>query len=278
MFSELMNLRRESQTRFEGARAPDCGVRLFGGQFMAQSLMAAQATLAEDREAHSLHAYFLRPGDPELPIDLSVEVVRDGRTFSSRQVVAKQNERELFRMMVSFQTETQSLDYTAAVMPDVPPPEEVEYTYNQFTCEQTGRDDWPGSARPIDIRYINPPAERGVAVVESQLMWMRISTPIPDGARTHFAGLAYLSDSTVVDHLMLPHGLRWQDEGFEGASLDHALWFHRPARADEWLLFVQTAQTTGAGRGLGSGQFFDRAGNLVATCVQEGLMRWSQAT
>jgi transcriptional regulator with XRE-family HTH domain len=143
-------------------------------------------------------------------------------------------------------------------------------------AQQTGESDWHGSARPMDIRYINPPSgSRGEPVTERQLMWMKIPERLPDEPAVHRAALAYLSDSTLVDHVMLPLGLRWQDPDFQGASLDHAMWFHSPARADEWLLFEQTVETTGGGRGLASGRFFNRSGTLVATCLQEGLMRWS---
>ena len=253
---------------------PDKGDSTFGGQFLAQCLAAAHATLDADRAVHSLHAYFLRPGDVDLPTHIEVEAVRDGRSFSSRQAVARQQGKEVFRMTASFQVPGESPEYTDAGMPQVPPPEQVSFTYDDFTLQQTGEGSWYGSDRPMDIRYINPPGARGEPVTEPQRMWMRIDATLPDDPRVHHAGLAYLSDSTLVDHIMLPLGRRWQDEGFLGTSLDHAMWFHRFARADEWLLFEQNVETTGSGRGLASGRFFDRSGKLVATCVQEGLMRW----
>ena len=152
----------------------------------------------------------------------------------------------------------------------------MSYTYDDFTLEQSGADAWHGSDRPVDIRYINPPTEpRGVPVTETQLMWMRIPESLPNACFVHQAGLAYLSDTTVVDHVMLPLGMRWQDTGLEGTSLDHAMWFHRPARADEWLLFAQDVEATGGGRGLARGRLYTRRGQLAATCVQEGLMRWN---
>jgi acyl-CoA thioesterase-2 len=274
MFMSIMALQDHGPDRFNAPEPPDKGARLFGGQFMAQSLRAAQETLQADRSVHSFHAYFLRPGDVNMPVELSVTRVRDGRSFSSREIVATQRNKELFRMLASYQTPAQTPDYSGRQMPDVPAPEDVEFTYNDFTLQQTGGVDWHGINRPMDIRYINPPIER-VPITESQLMWMRISETLPEDPAIHLAGLAYLSDSTLVDHVMLPHGLRWQDSDFAGASLDHAMWFHRPARADEWLLFVQSVESTGAGRGLSRGQFFDRAGRLIATCMQEGLMRWS---
>ncbi len=276
MFAPLLDLVSIGDNRFVAPPSPDKGERMFGGQFLAQCLAAAQATVADDRQVNSLHGYFLRPGDVDLDVGLHVVEVRDGRSFSSRQVVAQQRGKELFRMLVSYQVPDESPEYMGFVMPEVPPPEEVTYTYEDFTLAQSGDDAWYGTDRPMDIRYINPPsAVRGVPVTETQLMWMRIPEALSDAPHVHQAGLAYLSDSTIVDHIMLPLGMRWQDTGLEGTSLDHAMWFHRPARADEWLLFAQTVEATGGGRGLASGRLYSRRGELAATCVQEGLMRWS---
>lgn len=276
MFAPLLDLVSIGDNRFVAPPSPDKGERMFGGQFLAQCLAAAQATVADDRQVNSLHGYFLRPGDVDLDVGLHVVEVRDGRSFSSRQVVAQQRGKELFRMLVSYQVPDESPEYMGFVMPAVPPPEEVTYTYEDFTLAQSGDDAWYGTDRPMDIRYINPPsAVRGVPVTETQLMWMRIPEALSDAPHVHQAGLAYLSDSTIVDHIMLPLGMRWQDTGLEGTSLDHAMWFHRPARADEWLLFAQTVEATGGGRGLASGRLYSRRGELAATCVQEGLMRWS---
>ena len=276
MFAPLLDLVSIGDNRFVAPPSPDKGERMFGGQFLAQCLAAAQTTVADDRQVNSLHGYFLRPGDVDLDVDLHVVEVRDGRSFSSRQVVAQQRGKELFRMLVSYQVPDESPEYMGFVMPAVPPPEEVTYTYEDFTLAQSGDAAWYGADRPMDIRYINPPsAVRGVPVTETQLMWMRIPEALSDAPHVHQAGLAYLSDSTIVDHIMLPLGMRWQDTGLEGTSLDHAMWFHRPARADEWLLFAQTVEATGGGRGLASGRLYSRRGELAATCVQEGLMRWS---
>ena len=255
MFTELLELQISGETRFDVLPSPAKDERVFGGQFLAQSLQAAQLTVDDEREVHSLHAYFLRPGDVDLPMRFTVGIVRDGRAFSARQVVAEQQGRTLFHMLVSFQRPDNTPLYACETMPEVPPPEEVMVTYDEFTLQQTGEEDWPGSKRPMDIRYINPPGKRGIPVNEAQLMWMRLSEPLSSDPRLHRAGLVYLSDSTIVDQVMLPHGLRWQDDDFIGVSLDHAMWFHQSARADEWLLFVQNAEATGKGRGLASGRF-----------------------
>ncbi len=276
MFAPLLKLSTTGDDRFTAPPSSDQGERTFGGQFLAQCLAAAQTSVAGDRHVNSLHGYFLRPGDVDLPLQLTVERIRDGRSFSSRQVIAEQRDKELFRLLASFQVPTRTPEYVGTAMPVVPPPEQVSQSYDGFTIARTGTDTWQESWRPMDIRYINPPgAGRGVPVTDSQLMWMRIDDVLPDAPGVHHAGLAYLSDSTLIDHLMLPLGRRWQDPGFDGTSLDHGMWFHRFARADDWLLFVQTVETTGGGRGLASGRFYNRAGDLVATCMQEGLMRWT---
>jgi acyl-CoA thioesterase-2 len=160
-------------------------------------------------------------------------------------------------------------------MPQVPRPDAVTLTYAEYSRRESGNANWHGDVRPMDIRYVNPPsAPRGVPVTEDQRLWMRISEALDDDAATHACALAYLSDSTLVDHVVLPHGRRWQDPRLQSTSLDHAMWFHRPSRADAWLLFDQRAESTGRGRGLASGRFFTEAGELVATCMQEGLIRW----
>ncbi len=283
VFRNLMTLTRAADLdaartateRFVAPSAPDRGERMYGGQLLAQCLAAAQQTVEADRAVHSLHAYFARPGDAHEALDVVVERLRDGRTFSLRDALAEQGGRMLFRLSASFQVPAQTPEYTGRTLPQVPSPEDVTVTYDDFTLAQTGQSDWHGAARPMDIRYVNPPsAPRGEPVTEAQLVWVRINEDLPDDPALHQAGLAYLADSTLVDHVMLPLGLRWQDEDFEGVSLDHAMWFHRAARADEWLLFEQTVEVTGGGRGLVSGRFFTWAGELVATCLQEGLMRW----
>lgn len=278
LFAHLVTPEALGNGEFSAPESPDKGDTVFGGQFIAQCLTAAHTTVDGGKQANSLHAYFLRPGDVHLPVTISVQPVRDGRSFSWRQTIARQHGRELFHMLVSYQAPVESPEYARPEAPAVPPPEDVSFTYDDFTLNQLGEDSWYGMHRPLEIRYINPPASPpGEPVTESQLMWMRISERLPDDPAIHHAGIAYLSDASLIDHVMLPHGLRWQDEGFAGTSLDHAMWFHRFARADEWLLFEQIIDSTGGGRGLARGYFFDRAGLLIATCMQEGLMRWSAA-
>lgn len=275
MFTELLDLEQIDDWKFVAREAPDKGERLYGGQFLAQCVRAAALTLPPDRYVNSLHAYFLRPGHVDERIDLDVHAVRDGRTFSTREIVASQAGKERFRVVTSHQVEEVTPQYQSVSMPDVPAPESVTLTYNDFTIAMMDSDDWHGVNRPFDIRYINPPADNREPVTEPQLMWMRILPTLNDEPGTHQCGLAYLADSSLIDHVMLPHGLRWQDPGFVGASLDHSMWFHAPCRADEWLLYIQNVEATGRGRGLSRGRFLTAQGQLVATCMQEGLMRWS---
>ena len=270
-----MALEAVGERLFQAPPPPDKGEATFGGQLLAQCLAAAQATVPNGRAVHSLHAYFLRPGDVHFPAAISVEEVRDGRAFSCRQAQVRQGGKERFRMLASFQVSAQAPEYQGPKAPQVAPPEAAPLTYDDFVLGQTGADAWHGAQRPVDIRYLNPPtAPQGEPVTENQLMWMRIPEPLPDDPHLHRAALAYLSDASLVDHIVLPHGLRWQDGDFGGTSLDHAMWFHRFARADQWLLFEQCVESTGGGRGLARGYFFDPAGTLIATCMQEGLMRW----
>ena len=277
MFLPLIDLQRTDDA-FIAPDSPDKGDATFGGQFLAQSLAAAYQTLEDDRAVHSLHAYFLRPGDVDQTTTLAVTTIRDGRSFSSREVRASQSGKEVFRLVASFQVAEESPVYDRATMPPVPPPDAVATTYDDFTLSVTHPQGdetwWYGADRPLEIRYINPPTSTE-AVTEPQLMWMKIADALPDDPAIHAAGLAYLSDSTLIDHILLPHGGRWQEDGFLGTSIDHSMWFRRPARADEWLLFEQTVETTGAGRGLANGRIFDTDGKLIATCMQEGLMRWT---
>ena len=275
-FASLIDLSAVGGDVFQAPASPERSGRMYGGQFLAQGLAACALTMEEGRDVHSLHAYFLRPGDVDLPIELEVERVRDGRSFSARVVRMTQHDKELFRMMASFHVPEQGEDYAGAQMPDVPPPETVSLTYNEFSRLNDEASDWDGESRPMDIRYINPPAASpGEPVLEPQRLWMRVPEELSDEWAVHFAGLAYLSDSTLIDHVVLPHGRRWQEPELNGASLDHAMWFHHRARADEWLLFDQQVGATGHGRGFAHGRFFDKNGRLVASCAQEGMIRWT---
>lgn len=266
---------------FVGPASPERSGATYGGQLMAQAVAAAYRTVDDDRRIHSLHALFLRAGAVDETTRWQVEQVRDGRSFSARSVSGHQSGREIFRVMTSFHVPEQGLDHqpTADVdLESLPGPDEVTTTYIDF-CNghpDTAGADWHGEDRPMDIRYIDPPDPAGGPVEDGpQLMWCRVSEPLPDDPAVHDAALAYLADSTLIDHVMLPHGRRWHDGSLTGVSLDHAMWFHRSARADQWLLYEQGVESTGGARGLASGRLRTRDGTLVATCGQEGLMRYA---
>ena len=277
-FLDLLELRAEENGRFIAPPAPDKGARTYGGQFLAHSLRAAQLTVADDRHVHSTHSYFLRSGDVDSETVLEVDTIRDGRSFSQRQVVALQEGKEMFRTIVSFHVPEAGLDWAPPHEVSDIGPDDIELGYYDFWESLLPPEEapWPGRDRPMDIQYVNPPlGAEGEAITEPQLMWMRLSEPLDAPRDLHDVGLAYLADATLVDHVMLPHGYRWQDERLTGASLDHAMWFHRPAPADQWLLYDQRVESTGASRGLASGRVLAPDGTLIATCMQEGLMRWS---
>ncbi|MAK25403.1 MAG: acyl-CoA thioesterase II [Acidimicrobiaceae bacterium] len=274
-----MDLERVGDTTFVAPSAPEKGTRTFGGQLLAHTLRAAQFTIDSDRFVHSSHSYFLRPGDVELETEMEVETIRDGKSFSARQVVAYQAGKELFRCILSFQVPEVGLEWSPPTRFDVPQPGDDLVSYYQFWESQSPdlEGPWHGRDRPMDILYINPPdGPEGFPITEPQLMWMRVNEPLGRDRQLHESALAYLADATLIDHVLLPHGYRWQDDRLSGASLDHSMWFHRQPDAGDWLLYEQKVETTGAARGLGSGRFFDRGGNLIATCVQEGLIRWDR--
>lgn len=249
------------------------GPRLYGGQVLAQVLRAAAETVADDRDAHSQHAYFLRPGDPAEPVELSVERARDGGSFSSRRVVASQHGRPILVSSLSFHVREQG-DHFQPSLPDVPGPEmlvserERELANGTFYPEfqiTTGLD--------LDVRVVEPVDWQNRKPREPVLQaWMKTTAAVGDGRGLQQSLLAYMSDTLLIDVALLPHGRHYLDDTIT-ASLDHALWFHAPFRADEWLLFVSDAQAVAGARGLSRGQFFTRDGTLVATCMQEGLMR-----
>jgi acyl-CoA thioesterase II len=281
VFESLMRLTPTGVDTFSAPPAPEPTGRVFGGQFLAHALMAAYQTVDDDRFVHSLHGFFLRAGSVDEPTEMVVDRARDGRSFSVRRVVARQAGVEMFTAQLSFHVPEDGPHYAGAVMPAVAGPSDGLLNYNDITRGQRAGlvdDVWSGEVRPIETLYVNPPtAGEGESVTESQLMWNRIRVEgrLPDDRRLHDVGLAYVSDATLVDHVHLPHGRRWQDPRASGASLDHSMWFHRPARADDWLLFDQSVESTGGNRGLASGRFYTETGDLVATCMQEGLMRWT---
>ena len=275
----LLDLEPVGVDRYLG-RTPDMGwARVYGGQVVAQALVAASRTVA-DRAPHSLHAYFLLAGDPAEPILFEVERVRDGRSFSTRRVTANQRGEPIFVLAASFQVAEDGLEHQAEA-PDAPPPEElVDPEAALALIAEPARKSLqalfdrvrPIEFRPMDLRRYAPlrPGETRAA---KQSVWIRIGGPLPDDPAIHTAALAYLSDMTLLDTALVAHGYAIFDGRHQVASLDHALWQHRPCRADDWLLYAQDSPSAGGARALTRGALFRRDGALVASVAQEGLIR-----
>jgi acyl-CoA thioesterase II len=250
--------------------------RVFGGQVAGQALVAAGRTVPSDRPVHSLHAYFIRPGDPAVPLVYVVEPVRDGKSFTTRRVTAIQHGKTIFTLSASFHRSEPGFEHADA-MPTVPGPDDVEPTadrlrrlYGPAADEYT----WPN---PIDIRHVGPltaEASRDPSLITSRnVVWLRADGDLPDDPLLHVCLMTYASDMTLLDTVLLAHGTSWSDGLITGASLDHAMWFHRPFRADRWLLYVQDSPVASGARGLARGEVFTRDGELVVSVVQEGLLR-----
>lgn len=249
--------------------------RVYGGQVLAQCLVAATRTVDPARVAHSLHGYFLRAGDINLPITFSVDRLRDGRSFSTRRVQAYQNGEPIFSMIASFQDEDPGLEHFESMPSDITPPEQLP-----SAAELMGDNPHPvaqywSKARPFDLRHVEKPIYFTVdgEKVAKQAVWLKALGDLPDDANLHQAALAYLSDYTILESIYRRHGIAWSHPGLKSASLDHAMWFHRPAKVDEWLLYVQNSPSAQGGRGLAMGHIYTREGVLVATVAQEGMVR-----
>ena len=279
-FASVMDLRDDGADVFMAPPSPDRGSRTYGGQVLAQCLGAAQRTVPGDRSVHSIHSYFLAAGEAAEPIELRVIRVRDGRSFSQRQVVAVQDSAEVMRSLISFHVPEEGLEWEEPLtFAAAPPTSDRRYTDYSDVIESVlplEERPWTGRARPMDVSYINPPIpSEGRPVTDPQLMWMRVHGPLGDERALHDAGLTYLADLGMNPVILLPHGYSWRDDRVTEASLDHAMWFHRPASADAWLFYEQRVESTSGGRGLASGRLYNADGHLVATCMQEGLMRWN---
>ena len=271
----LLDLERIEVNLFRGV-SPDLDLqRVFGGQVAGQALVAASRTVDEhDRHVHSLHAYFLRPGDPKVPIVYDVDRIRDGKSFSTRRVVAIQHGRPIFNLQASFHRPEPGLEHAISPNADVPPPESLPDWRERLAPlrEQLGaRYDIP---RPIDIRYVPPdPVFEPNLKSSHQSVWVRADGRLPDDPVIHACVVTYLSDMTLLDTVVRPFGLSVMSNKLMMASLDHARWFHRPFRADEWLLYEQTTFSSSGARGLAGGSIFTADGRLVVNVVQEGLIR-----
>jgi len=275
----LLDLERIEENIFRGVSPAESPVRVFGGQVAAQALVAAGRTVPEDRQVHSLHAYFLRPGDPRIPIVYEVDPTRDGRSFTTRRVVAVQRGKPIFSLSASFQLDEPGMDHQADMPLDVPAPESLPAFAEHRAQVDPELAPQLFQPRPIEVRYVDdPPWVRRFSEQEQEArnqVWMRADGTLPDGKLLHVCMAAFASDLTLLDSVLVRHGVYWGLDEVSGASLDHAMWFHRPFRADEWLLYDCASPSASGARGLATGRFFTRDGALVATVVQEGLLRVS---
>jgi acyl-CoA thioesterase-2 len=278
---DLLNLEQIEADIFRG-RSPDETVqRVFGGQVAGQALVAAGRTVPGDRPVHSLHAYFIRPGDPSVPLVYTVDRVRDGRSFTTRRVTAIQHGKPIFTLSASFHHPEGGLEH-AMPMPAARPPEELRSNAARL-AEAVGAP-LPAHLResPIELRSAGPlsielardPSLRGEDD-HNNLVWVRVTERLPDEPLLHVCLMTYISDLTLLETALLEHGLSWFEGNASGASLDHAMWFHRPFRADQWLLYAQDSPVSAGGRVLARGQVFTEEGDLVVSVVQEGLIRIS---
>jgi acyl-CoA thioesterase-2 len=249
--------------------------RVFGGQVLAQSLMAAMHTVEPERVIHSMHGYFLRPGDVEHPITFSVDRLHDGRSFSTRRTHAFQNGEPILSLIASFQTRDEGLEHQLPMPTDLPDPESLPSTADVLGAIDHDVARYWASERAFDMRHVPSPIYLEVEGerVPRQAVWMRAFGRLPDDPNQHRAALAYASDYSILEPILRAHGVSWTVPGLKIASLDHAMWWHRDARVDEWLLYTQESPSAAGGRGLSLGRIYTREGVLVASVAQEGMVR-----
>ena len=249
--------------------------RVFGGQVLAQSLVAAMRTVPDDRHVHSMHGYFLRPGDVGQPITFSVDRIHDGRSFSTRRTQAYQDGHPILSMIASFQDGDEGLEHQIEMPTDMPDPESLPTAADALAQVDHSIARYWANERPFDMRHLPSPIYLKVdgEHTSRQAVWMKTMGPLPDDPDLHRAALAYASDYSIMEPVMRRHGVAWATPGLKVASLDHAMWFHRFGRVDEWMLYVQDSPTAQGGRGLSTGSIYSRAGLLLATVAQEGMLR-----
>ena len=275
---ELLDLEQIETNIFRGMSPSDGWQRVYGGQVIGQALVAASRTVEDEaRSAHSLHGYFLRPGDTTIPILYSVDRIRDGRSFTTRRVVAVQQGEAIFSMSVSFQVLERGLEHQNQI-PDVPPPEaciDLQALRRQHSASTTQNIlDQVTQPQPIELKFVesfnefNPNPAPPI-----QHVWVKTSGKMPENYRLNQCLLAYASDLTLLDTSYRPHGIGWRNDKFQVASLDHSMWFHKPFLTDEWMLYQQDSPFAGGARGFSRGTIFNTKGDLIASVAQEGLIR-----
>jgi acyl-CoA thioesterase-2 len=273
----ILNLEKLEHNLFRGRSPQVQWQRVFGGQTIAQALVAAQRTVDADRHVHSLHGYFMRPGDITVPIIYEVDRIRDGGSFTTRRVVAIQHGHAIFSLEASFQVEEQGLEYQMPMPLDVPPPEELK-SQRELLQEATHVPEqirlfW-AKERPLELRpvYAEHYSSRD-KLPPLQKVWIRLTGPVPNDRALRCAVLAYLSDMTLLDTATFAHGRGIFDPDIQAASIDHAMWFHREHSLDGWLLYTQDSPSTSGSRGFTRGALYAQDGTLVASVAQEGLIR-----
>ena len=281
-FVRLLTVSRAGEDVYSGIPQPGGVGRVFGGQVIAQALQAAQATAPEGMAAHSLHAYFLRGGTEGLESEFTIDRDLDGRSFANRRVVARQEGAPILTLTASFQRHEDGLEHQEAAMPDVPPPSELkpDSEHRRELLERIGERMTEGQRalfmrpRPIEMRTVGKLHWMNTEPSPPQAFsWFRTVAPLPGDPALHRAVIAYASDYTLLGTAALPHGLSWMRGELTGASLDHAIWFHSEASADEWLLYATESPWSASGRGFNRGRIFDCEGRLVASVAQEGMLR-----
>ena len=272
----LLDIEQIEVNLFRGFSPQEGTKRVFGGQVLGQALVAASRTV-EGREAHSLHGYFLRPGDPKIPIIYDVDRIRDGKSFTTRRVNGIQHGKAIFSMSVSYQVDEDGIDHQST-MPDVPMPEEL-VTERELRAAVLDKIPekfriWYSRERPVEIRPVNPhdPTDPPIRPA-AKSVWFKARHTLPDDPSIHKCVLAYASDLSLLETCLGPHGMGFLTTNIQMASLDHAMWYHRPFKADEWMLYVQDSPSATGARGFNRGEIYSRDGALIASVTQEGLAR-----
>ena len=281
---DLLDIEQIEVNMFRGVSPAEGWQRVYGGQVIGQALVAASRTVEdESRVAHSLHGYFLRPGDTTIPILYSVDRIRDGRSFNTRRVVAVQKGQAIFSMSVSFQVMEEGLHHQIDMSAGVKPPEEcaTEAELRAAYIDKIPEEFKSNFERPkpIEMRFVEPINDfEPEPMSPYQNVWIKAADAMPDDIRLNQCLLAYASDMTLLDTCYRPHGIGWSNDNFQVASLDHAMWFHRPFKTDEWLLYSQDSPYSGGSRGFNRGSFYTQDGQLIASATQEGLIRLHDKT
>ena len=273
---ELLDLEMIEDNLFRGKQPDTMLQRVFGGQVAAHALVAATRTVGEHFVVHSLHSYFLRPGDTAVPIVYDVESVRDGRSFATRRVIARQHGRPIFGLTCSFQVPESGREHQDA-MPEVPAPEDCPDLAETLRKRGGSSEEWEREWAALEVRYAGDSRPGGPLedpdIPARARLWIRVNGQLPDDPLQHASAFTYASDMTLLAATLVPHGTHISDPDVVAASLDHTIWFHQPFRADEWWLYDQHSPSAGGGRGLALARVFTLDGRLVASVAQEGLIR-----